>query len=169
MGLLTASFVLGGTLLGSLPLSGTYLPDDPLFLTFRVMLLLLAASFAYFMIRWRRVVTRQNQELNAMNSNIQEQIILVNSGELINLVEKARTPLRFLGNNYSGGGAPEILERLKKIQANGGFTSYRENGGTSGVSGSGSSTENSSRTVLGAPEFSSRALVPTSPHSRFKD
>jgi hypothetical protein len=50
-----------------------------------------------------------------MNSNIQEQIVQIPSGELILLIEKSRTPLRFLGSNNEGGGAPEILDRLKKF------------------------------------------------------
>jgi hypothetical protein len=74
---------------------------------------------------------------------------------LINFIEKARTPLRFLGSNYAGGGAPEILERLKKVSRDGVIT-FRENP----IGTNGPQTENSSRAVMGAPEFSSRALVP---------
>lgn len=59
-----------------------------------------------------------------------------------------------MGGRYNGGGAPEILSRLKvKGQAN---------------KDSIAPSEESARNVLGAPEFSSRALV-SSPSGRFKD
>ena len=88
-----------------------------------------------------------------MNANIQEQIVQVDSGALISLVERSRAPLKVLVGKYVGGGAPEILERMRKGHA------------APTVSGA---TEGSARQVLGQAEFSSRALVGSSPRSRFQ-
>ena len=52
-----------------------------------------------------------------MNANIQEQIVQVDSGALISLVERARAPLKIIAGKHVSGGAPEILERMRKGQS----------------------------------------------------
>jgi nitrate reductase beta subunit len=129
---------------------------------------MLIAGIIFFVIRWRKLVTAQNQELNAMNANIQEQMIQIRSGTLLALIEKARTPIKYRGSQYNSGGAPELLERLKRVNGMTGtiltsdFGSVGTKQGEHGGDGM-RITENSARVVLGASEFSSRALVPTSP------
>lgn len=149
------SLAAGGLLAGYL---GAFTPrslslgEDPLFLVFRSLTALVALLCFLFVVRWRQAVDAQNHALNAMNANIQEQIVQVDSGALISLVERSRAPLKVIAGKYVGGGAPEILERMRKGQA----------------PTSTGATEGSARQVLGQAEFSSRALVGTSPRSRFQ-
>jgi hypothetical protein len=63
-----------------------------------------------------------------------------------------------------GGGAADILEKLRVGQSE----SQNESNRNQNMMGL-SQSENSSRHMLGVPEFSSRAMVPTSPQSRFVD
>lgn len=79
-------------------------------------------------------------------------------------IEKVRTPVRYLGNQYVGGGAATILEKLKNLNQTGKKSSAASAGQPQSVQ-----SEESARNVLGASESSSRGLVSSPQSSRFKD
>lgn len=65
--------------------------DDPVFLTFRMLIILIISpASAWFCWKWRSMLKDQETKLNAMNLNIQEQIIQVNSYMLLQRIEKCR-------------------------------------------------------------------------------
>jgi nitrate reductase beta subunit len=78
----------------------------------------------------------------------------VPSGRFMQSIEKVRTPVRYLGNQYVGGGAATILEKLKNLNQ----TGKKSSSATAAASGQ-PQTEESARNVLGASESSSRGLV----------
>ena len=65
-------------------------------------------------------------------------------------IEKVRTPIRYLGNQYVGGGAGTILDKLKNLN---------QTGKKSAAQPQTVQSEESARNVLGASESSSRGLV----------
>jgi uncharacterized membrane protein len=80
-----------------------------LIMTLMVFLIFAAISL------WRKEVNRQNFDLNALNTTIQDQIIQLSSGKMLSEVEKARVSIKLSKHgNYISGGAPELMDRLLK-------------------------------------------------------
>lgn len=84
-------------------------------MAFRLVITLMVFLIFSAISLWRREVNRQNFDLNALNTTIQDQIIQLSSGKMLSEVEKARAAIKLSKQgNYVSGGAPELMDRLLK-------------------------------------------------------
>lgn len=64
--------------------------DDTVFLSFRMLTLLLLLIALIFNKKWRTLMDVQNAQASALNNNLQEQIMLIDSSMLLTRIEKNR-------------------------------------------------------------------------------
>ena len=84
-------------------------------MAFRLVMTLMVFLIFSTISLWRKEVNRQNFNLNALNTTIQDQIIQLSSGKMLSEVEKARAAIKLSKQgNYVSGGAPELMDRLLK-------------------------------------------------------
>ncbi|CDW71157.1 zinc finger protein [Stylonychia lemnae] len=84
------------------PILTNILLDDPLYLIFRIVIFIVFLVSAAFGIKWRKMLASNDKQANGMNMSLQEQIIQVQSGRILNLIEKSR------------GRGQELLEKLQQ-------------------------------------------------------
>ena len=76
---------LGAFLNNSIPLR---LLDDPVYLTFKIVVSILICICLLLMWRWRTAMIMQQAKNTALNNNLQEQISLINSASYLEKLEK---------------------------------------------------------------------------------